>query len=46
MALYPYFNPFTPFARAYQTVTDTHGQEAGLALQTALSLVVDPNAGA
>ncbi len=43
--LYPYFSPFTPFARGYQNVTDTHGQEAGLALQTALSLVVDPNAG-
>jgi len=40
-ALSPYFDPFTPFARAYQTSTDTHLQEAGLALQTTLSLVVD-----
>lgn len=41
--LYPYFDPFTAFARAYQTSTDTHLQEADLALQTTLSLVVDPH---
>ncbi len=40
--LSPYFDPFTAFARAYQTSTDTHLQEAGLALQTTLSLIVDP----
>jgi len=42
--LYPYFAPFSTLARWYQSIPDTHAQEAGLAFQAALTLVVDPRA--
>ncbi len=42
--LYPYFAPFSTLARRYQSIPDTHAQEAALAFQAALTLVVDPRA--
>jgi hypothetical protein len=44
--IYPFFSPFTDLARGYQVKLDTHYQDAGLASQTVLSLVLDPHVAA
>ena len=41
--LFPYFAPFTTLARVYQRTLDTTGQETALALQSVVTLLVDPH---